>query len=105
VGIAPGFTGVQAIVEIEQVDGSRLSARCDHPRGSAENPLSRPQIEKKLRTDAFDRISAAAIDGVVRAVDRLEDLGSARSLMDALRATSRTDRVPKLAAAPGEMDC
>src|SRR5712675_201715 len=37
------LTGVQAVVEIEMADGNTLSARCDHPRGSAENPLSRGQ--------------------------------------------------------------
>jgi 2-methylcitrate dehydratase PrpD len=95
----PALTGVQAIVEIEQTDGTKLAARCDHPRGSAENPLSRGEIEQKLRAYAPDRISAAAIEEVVRAVDRLEDLGSVRDLMDALRATPRAERVPKRAAA------
>ena len=32
------LSGVQAVVEIES-DGATLKARCDHPRGSAENPL------------------------------------------------------------------
>jgi 2-methylcitrate dehydratase PrpD len=95
----PALTGVQAIVEIEQTDGTKLAARCDHPRGSAENPLSRGEIEAKLRAYAPDRISAAAIDEVVRAVDRLEDLASVRDLMDALRATPRAERVSKRAAA------
>jgi 2-methylcitrate dehydratase PrpD len=97
----PALTGVQATVAIEMVDGVTLSARCDHPRGSAENPLSRAQIEQKLRAYAPDRISAAAIDAVVRAVDRLEELGSVRDLMDALRATPRTERVVKRASARG----
>ena len=47
----PALTGVQAVVEIES-DGATLTARCDHPRGSAENPLSRAQIESKFRTYA-----------------------------------------------------
>jgi 2-methylcitrate dehydratase PrpD len=94
----PTLTGVQAIVEIEQVDGLKLAARCDHPRGSAENPLSRNEIEAKLRAYAPDRISATAIDQVVRAVDRLEDLGSVRDLMGALRATPRAERAPLRAA-------
>jgi 2-methylcitrate dehydratase PrpD len=95
----PALTGVQATVEIEQADGLKLAARCDHPRGSAENPLSRAQIEQKLRTYAPDRISAAAIEEVARAVDRLEELASVRSLMDALRATPRSERVPVRARA------
>src|SRR5438552_9469038 len=37
------LTGVQAVVDIE-TDGMTLTACCDYPRGSAENPLSRAQI-------------------------------------------------------------
>src|ERR1051325_6769177 len=44
----PALTGVQAVVEIEMTDGKVLSARCEHPRGSAENPLTWAQIEGKL---------------------------------------------------------
>jgi 2-methylcitrate dehydratase PrpD len=94
----PALTGVQASAEIELSDGSKLSARCEHPRGSPENPLTRAQIVDKLRTYAPDRISAAAIDEVVRVVDRLEDLGSVRRLMDVLRE-SKIERAPKRAAA------
>jgi 2-methylcitrate dehydratase PrpD len=94
----PALAGVQATAEIEMTDGSKLSARCEHPRGSPENPLSRAQIVDKLRTYAPDRISPAAIDEVVRAVDRLEDLASVRRLVDALRAEPQAERVPKRAA-------
>ena len=48
----PALTGVQAVVEIEMADGTKLAARCEHPRGSFENPLSRAQIEGKFRTYA-----------------------------------------------------
>jgi 2-methylcitrate dehydratase PrpD len=87
----PALAGVEATVEIELTDGTRLSARCEHPRGSPENPLSRAEIEAKLRTYAPGRISAAAIDEVVRSVDRLEKVSSVRQLMDALRATRRAE--------------
>jgi 2-methylcitrate dehydratase PrpD len=97
----PALTGVQATAEIELTDGTRLSARCEHPRGSPENPLARGEIEAKLRTYAPDRISAAAIEEVVRAVDRLEDLALVRDLMDALRAEPRAERAPKRAVARG----
>jgi 2-methylcitrate dehydratase PrpD len=97
----PALAGVQATAEIELADGAKLSARCDHPRGSAENPLSRGEIEQKLRTYAPDRIAAGAIDEVVRSVDRLEELASVRDLMDALRATPRAERVVKRAAGRG----
>jgi len=85
----PTLTGVEAVVEIESHDGSRLSARCQHPRGSAENPLSRAQIEQKFRTYAPARLADAEVEAVIAAVDRLEDLGSVRGLMDLLRAPPR----------------
>src|SRR5262249_36640611 len=97
----PALTGVQATAEIEMADGTKLSARCEHPRGSPENPLSRAQIVEKLPTYAPERISAAAIDEVVRSVDRLEDLSSVRRLMDVLRAEPIAERAPKRAAARG----
>src|SRR5499427_3503557 len=85
----PALTGVQAAVAVEMADGRMLSARCEHPRGSAENPLSSPQIEEKLRTYADGVLAPAHTDAVVGMVSRLEDLGSVRQLMDALRASPR----------------
>jgi len=95
----PALTGVQATAEVELTDGSNLSARCEHPRGSPENPLSRAQIVDKLRTYAPERISASAIDEVVHWIDRLEDLASVRRLMDVLRTEPVPQRAPKRAAA------
>jgi 2-methylcitrate dehydratase PrpD len=98
------LTGVQAVVEIEMLDGKTLSARCDHPRGSAENPLSRAQIESKLRTYADGVLSPAHVDQVVGAVSRLEDLGSVRNLMDMLRAPpqqTHDERTARVASARG----
>jgi 2-methylcitrate dehydratase PrpD len=95
----PALTGVEATVASELADGTKLATRCEHPRGAPENPLSRGDIERKLRTYAPDRISAAAIDEVVRSVDRLEEISSVRRLMDALRATPRAERAPMRAAA------
>ncbi len=86
VTIDPALTGVQAVVEAQTTDGKTLSVRCDHPRGSAENPLTRAQIEAKFRTYAKTRLPAANIDAVIDAVTRLEDFGSTRTLMDLLRA-------------------
>ena len=90
--------GVEAVVEAETTDGRTIRVRCDTPRGSPENPLTRAQIEAKFRTYAKDRMSQSRIDEVVGAVARLEELGNVRSLMDALRYTE-TDRARKTAAA------
>jgi 2-methylcitrate dehydratase PrpD len=87
VTIDPALTGVQAVVEAQTTDGRTLSVRCDHPRGSAENPLTRAQIEAKFRTYAKSRLPAANVDAVIAAVTHLEDFDSARTLMDLLRAS------------------
>jgi 2-methylcitrate dehydratase PrpD len=94
----PGLSGVQAVVEAETADGSTLGVRCDHPRGAPENPLTRAQIEDKLRTYAKARLGASRVEEIIGAVSRLEELGSARSLMDLLRAGDER-RVRKSAAA------
>ena len=84
----PALTGVHAVVEIE-TGGTTLTARCEHPRGSAENPLSRAQIESKFRTYAEGVLSPSAIAGTIEAVGDLENLGSVRKLMDMLQAAPR----------------
>ena len=94
----PKLSGVQAVVEAEMADGSTIAVRCDHPRGSAENPLTRAQIEAKFRTYAKGRLPAANVDAVIAAVTKLEDFGSVRTLMDLLRAGGE-QRVRKSAAA------
>jgi 2-methylcitrate dehydratase PrpD len=77
------------LVEIDTVDGSLLSARCEHPLGARENPMSRAQIEQKFRTYAEGFLPDANIAEVISAVDRLEDFGSIRRLMDLLHAAPR----------------
>jgi 2-methylcitrate dehydratase PrpD len=96
VEIDPALSGVQAVVEVHTMDGKTLSLRCDHPRGSAENPLTRAQIEAKFRTYAKGRLPAANVDAVINAVTKLEDFGSVRGLMDLLRGVSE-QRVRKSA--------
>jgi 2-methylcitrate dehydratase PrpD len=82
-------SGSQAIVDIETADGGTLSARCIHPLGSFENPLSRAQIEQKFRAYAKGVLPDSHVADVIGAVDRLEDFGSIRRLMDLLRAAPR----------------
>ena len=80
-----GTTQVEE-VDIAMDDGTTFAARCEHPLGSAENPLSRNQIEQKFRRYAAGVLADAHIADVIAAVDRLEDYGSVRELMDLLRA-------------------
>jgi 2-methylcitrate dehydratase PrpD len=76
-------SGSQADVEVE-TDGATFSARCEHPLGSYENPVSRAQIEDKFATYAKDVLSDGAIAEVIGAVNGLEHLASVRTLMAAL---------------------
>jgi 2-methylcitrate dehydratase PrpD len=89
VGAEPSIGGSQAIVDIDMADGKTLSARCEHPLGSFENPVSRAQIEQKFRTYAQGFLPDAHIADVIGTVERLEDFGSVRRLMDLLRVVPR----------------
>ena len=92
----PSLNGVEAVVEVEQSDGNRLVMRCDHPRGSAENPLTRAQIETKFRLYAKGRISDARVDEVIAAVARLDQLESVSELTAMLRTgNERRARAPE----------
>jgi 2-methylcitrate dehydratase PrpD len=84
----PAVKGSGASVDIGMDDGTVFSARCEHPLGSFENPLSRAQIEQKFRTYAAGVLSSADADAVVKAVDQLEDFDSISKLMDLLRNTT-----------------
>jgi 2-methylcitrate dehydratase PrpD len=102
VRVDPALSGVQAVVDIDTADGKTISARCEHPRGSPENRLSRAQIERKFRAYAGARLSDAHIEEVIGAIFRLEHLASVRTLMDALRQ-SAPDR-NRLRRGPGRRD-
>jgi 2-methylcitrate dehydratase PrpD len=82
----PALAGVQSIVEMVTTDDT-LSARSDHPKGSFENPLAPVELEDKFRTYAKDRMPPSRIEEIIAAVNRLDELPSARALMDLLRAT------------------
>jgi 2-methylcitrate dehydratase PrpD len=94
VRLDPALKGVEAKVEIENADGSRMSAHCVHPRGSFENPLARNEVEDKLRAYAKGLLADASVEEVIGMIATLEDLPSVRALMDLLRATPR--RVARL---------
>jgi 2-methylcitrate dehydratase PrpD len=81
----PALNGAEAVVEIETAGGATFKTRCDHAKGAPENPLARAEIEGKLRAYAVDRLPASRIDEVIAAVNRIEDLGNVRELMDMLR--------------------
>jgi 2-methylcitrate dehydratase PrpD len=90
------LTGVQSVVEAELADGRKVSARCEHTKGSPENPLSRAEIEEKFRHYGKGVLPAARIEEAINAITKLESLKSTRSLMDLLR-TGKESRALKSA--------
>ena len=55
-------------------------------KGDPDDPLSRAEIQEKLRTAAEGLLPAAQVDRIVALVDRLEDLADVRELMSSVRA-------------------
>src|SRR5688500_2727906 len=76
----PSLTGIQTIVEAETTEGRTIKVRCDTPRGSPENRLTRAQIEAKFRTYARGRLPETRIEEIIAAVAQLEKLPSAKRL-------------------------
>jgi 2-methylcitrate dehydratase PrpD len=81
-----GLTGVEAVVEAETTAGIVHTARCAHPRGSPENPLTRGEIEEKFRAYAGAVLPQGRIEEAIGSIARLEELKSARRLMDILKS-------------------
>ncbi len=88
VTLDPALEDGQAVAEVETKDGRTLSARCDHPLGTPDNPLSRAQVEEKFRVYAGARLPDDRVEGVIAAVAGLEELDSAATLMELLRPTA-----------------
>ncbi len=89
VHIEPGIEGTAALVEIKTTDGATHVDRRKVAKGDAADPLSRAEIQDKLRTAAKGVISNAAVDRVIALVDDLERLDNARDLLDAIRSERR----------------
>lgn len=88
----PALAGVQTVIEADTTEGRTLTVRCDHPRGSPENRVTRAQIEDKFRTYAEGVLPEGSVEETIAIVSRLEDLKSARHLMDILRAGDQRAR-------------
>jgi 2-methylcitrate dehydratase PrpD len=83
----PGIQGTAALVEIKTTDGTTHTDRRLVAKGDAADPLSRAEIQDKLRTAAQGVISSAAVERIIALVDGLEHLENVRDLLDVVRAT------------------
>ena len=80
----PALTGVETLAEVTLRDGKVHRNHCKSTRGAPERRLSRSQLEAKFRTYAKAKLSEANIAGIVDAVNRLEELPDARTLIKLL---------------------
>jgi 2-methylcitrate dehydratase PrpD len=90
VRIDPALSGVQSIVEADTAGGKTVTARCEHPRGAPENPLSRAEIEEKFRSYGKAVLPQANIEEAIVSIARLEELKSVGRLMEILRTGGET---------------
>jgi 2-methylcitrate dehydratase PrpD len=82
----PSLLGTAATVEIRMQTGTVHTDRRECAKGDPEDPLSRAEIQEKLRTAAEGKLPATQIERIIALVDRLEDLADVRKLTAALRA-------------------
>jgi 2-methylcitrate dehydratase PrpD len=76
------YTGA---VEIETVDGRRLSAREDVNKGSSESPLTEAEVERKFMQNAVPVLSrprAEALRDALLAIDRVADVSGIALCLD-----------------------
>lgn len=86
VSVDSGIQGTAALVEIKTAAGVTHTDRRRVAKGDAADPLSRAEIETKLRTAARGVVSAAAVERIIALVSRLEAVDDVRVLLDAVRA-------------------
>jgi 2-methylcitrate dehydratase PrpD len=86
VEIDPQVEGTGATVEVRTTDGKVHSDRRAAPKGDPTDPLTRAEIEEKLRTAAAGHLGADAVNRIVSLVGGLENLRNVRELTEVLRA-------------------
>jgi len=89
VEIDSAVQGTGAAIEIRTVAGAVHTDRRAAPKGDPTDPLTRAEIEDKLRTAAAGFLSADAVKRIIELVGNLERLGNAGELTAALRAPTR----------------
>lgn len=77
--------GTAAIVDIKTKSGAVHTDNRPVAKGDAADPLSRAEIQGKLRTAAKGVIADAAVDRIIALVGELENLGNVRALTEAVR--------------------
>jgi 2-methylcitrate dehydratase PrpD len=80
-----------AIVEVTLTDGTQLSERVEHVRGTPENPMTRDEVVAKARELMTPVLGAAKTGKLIDRVLGLENVKDIRELRPLLQATAKTD--------------
>jgi len=84
-----------AIVEVTLTDGTRLTERVEHVRGTPENPMTRDEVVAKARELMSPVLGAATCSNLIKRVLALETMKDVRELRPLLQGDSRLeDRKP-----------
>ena len=86
--IDPGIEGTAALVEIKTTDGVTHVDRRAVAKGDPADPLTRAEIQDKLRTAAAGFLADEAVERIIALVDGLERLDDARDLLAAVRVAA-----------------
>jgi len=86
VELDPTLQGTAAAVEVRMTDGTTLTDRRTCAKGDPDDPLTRVEIQEKLRTATTGLLPTAQVDRIIALVDDLEHLADMRDLAAALRA-------------------
>jgi 2-methylcitrate dehydratase PrpD len=74
-----------AIVEVELLDGTKLSERVEAVRGTAENPMPRQEVAAKARDLIAPRLGAAKADQLIDRIWKLENVANIMAIRPLLQ--------------------
>lgn len=80
-----------AVVEVALTDGTQLSERVEHVRGTPENPMTRDEVVAKARELMTPVLGPAKTSKLIDRVLGLDNVKDIRELRPLLQASDRTD--------------
>jgi len=80
-----------AIVEVTLTDGTRLTERVEHVRGTPENPMTRDEVIAKARELMAPVLGAATCSNLIEGVLTLDSVKNVRELRPLLQGDSKLE--------------
>jgi 2-methylcitrate dehydratase PrpD len=80
-----------AIVEVTLTDGTRLTERVEHVRGTPENPMTRDEVVAKARELMTPVLGAASCSNLIERVLALDTVKGVRELRSLLQGDSKLE--------------